>query len=97
MRVRQIDELFSVVALQSLWDQGCVRNQIVEVFTTHRAGIAEIVDLNRCRSHGEDAWPVVLHTSFEVHRDVDLKLSRELRDLHIWKTADLDEPIECLL
>src|SRR6267154_57218 len=95
--MRQIGDPFRVMLPLFLRDQDRIRNEIIDIAGAHRPGIAEIIDLNRRRSHGEDAWPAVLRESFKVDGYVKFKAPRQQRNILIGQSADLYETVKCFL
>ena len=72
-----------------------VSDQIIDVGCTHRARIAQIVDLNRGCPFGKDLWATVMRESAQIHCDINFQFSAKLRYVTIRERSDVYEPIHC--
>jgi hypothetical protein len=78
--VRQTDDLFRVATFIARRNEDTIGDDIVHIVRAHRAGIAEIVHLQRRGPPGEESRPGVLGESVEVDQDIDLLCPDPLSD-----------------
>src|ERR1700745_2291727 len=75
-------------------DHEPIRDQIIDVARTHRAGISEIAHLHRRGASREDAGARILREALEVDRNVDLEGAHELDDGLVALHTDVEETVE---
>src|SRR5215471_7530315 len=96
MRRRQIglrkkDHLLGVIAFLLTWDDGAIRDDIVDVLGSHRSGKAEIIDGHGRRAPRENFRPAAFGESHQIDGDIDLPLADEPRDVEIALLAHIEK------
>ena len=71
-----------------------IGDDVIDEIGAHGSGIAEIAHLDRRGTMGENARAAIEREAFEIDRDVDLELVKQLRRLVIAARTDFVEPVE---
>ena len=76
--VRKIDQALAVESPLFAWNDRWIGYQIVDKCRRHRAGIAEIADLDRRKTILEEARPRMLRITLEVNGDIKAVGTRQI-------------------
>src|SRR5262249_30558910 len=88
------DELLGIVARAFGRHDKTVGDHIIDPIRSHRAGVAEVIDLDPCGPACEDGRTVAACEAFEINCDVDAGVSNQLGSALIGGVAHIDKLIE---
>ena len=89
-------QLLCEVWLLVRWHDEIIDEDVIHERSAHRAGIAQVVDLNGSRTKRQDLWTCTLCVTLEIHQDVNLVGSNPLRRLCKGHVPQVREPIKGL-
>src|SRR5262249_54980520 len=92
--IGEMDQLFAVVRLLLHRNDDPIGDDIVDVVGARGAGEAEIRDLNRGGTHGENSDPRARCVTVQIDEDPDFTLGHELRDVRITAIMHVNELVE---
>ena len=78
-------------------DDDPVGHDVVHIGRAHRAGKAEIVDLDGSRPARQDLRPRTGGEASQIDEDLDVELAYQLDHVLVGKMADVFEALECCL
>src|SRR6202044_2122396 len=90
---RQPYALFALERTFSRRQHERVGDDVVEEIGARRAGVTEIVDLDRDRAGSENAGPAAASMPGEVDRDVDLEFAQAFADLAVARGVEIVEQV----
>ena len=64
--------MLGVVRVRPCRDDGAIREDIVQIGRTHRAGVAEEIDLDRRWTVRDDSWALSRRQAVQFEQNVDI-------------------------
>ncbi len=92
--VGKIGDLLGIETAILIGNDDAVGEQIVDISCAHSAGVAKIMDLNRCRTQGKDSRTCAAGIAFQIDGDVDFHRAQFRGDLCIALGAHIEEAVE---
>src|SRR5262249_14990098 len=92
--VRQVDDFLAEQGLLIRWHDKAIGDDVIDEVGTRRTGIAEIVNLDRCRAVGEDFGSAIRGPAMEIDQQIEVVGTDELRRVPIRHLGDVHNAIE---